>query len=74
MDTYGSRYVRERLEQNFVQAFVCGQFQPCTSAPTNSTPGLALTLTLPPTLTLTLTLTLWVAFFQKNAVRPKDPP
>ena len=47
--TLGSRYVQERPAINFVQD-VCRQFQPCTSAQTNPTPGLTRTLTLTRTL------------------------
>ena len=42
---FGSRYVLERPAQNFVQD-VCHQVQPCTSAQTNPTPGLTLSLAL----------------------------
>ena len=40
----GFGYVQDRSTQSFVQD-VCHQFQPCTSAQTNPTPGLILTQT-----------------------------
>jgi len=76
----GSPYVQEHPPKNFVLE-ACDQFQPCTSAQTNPTPEVTLTLSR----TRTRTPILWgargrqgqsrgsVAFFPKKNGRPKRP-